>query len=464
VTRPEDLLEPAVAERVLARALAHGGEFAEVFAERRGGLTLAIDESRIESVQSGAEAGAGVRVLSGATTYFAHVDGLDPADLERAADEAAAALRAERAEARPLRAEAPAPQPVERPPGEVPAARKAELLRELDQRARAAGGEIAQASASYGEARREVAVANSDGLFSGDDRTRVRIGAQAVARRDERVETGAETLGAARGFELFEDDPAAIAEAAAGKALALLDGVPAPTGAMPVVVGGGFGGVLFHEMTGHGLEADHVQKGASVYVGKLGETVAQPLLTAYDDGRMPGEWGSDAIDDEGAPTQRTRVIEEGRLTSFLHDRRTARREAVAQTGNGRRESFRHLPIPRMTNTYIAPGDADPEAIIADVSKGFYAVSFGGGQVDPATGDFVFGVSEGYLIENGEVTRPCRGATLVGNCLQALAAIDAVGDDFWMKTGICGKGGQKVPVGTGQGHVRIAAMTVGGTEA
>jgi TldD protein len=464
VSGPEELLEPAVAERVIARALTHGGEFAEVFAERRAGLTMAIDESRIESVQSGAEAGAGVRVVSDGTTYFAHVDGLDPAELERAADEAAAALRGERAEPRALRAAAPNPQPIEQPPGEVPATRKAELLRELDERARAAGAEIAQTSASYGEARREVALANSTGLLSGDDRTRVRIGAQIVARRDGRVETGAETLGGHRGFELFDDDPAQIAESAARKALTLLDGGPAPTGSMPVVVGGGFGGVLFHEMTGHGLEADHVQKGASVYAGKLGESVAQPLLTAYDDGRMPGEWGSDAIDDEGAPTQQTRVIEEGRLVSFLYDRQSAERDGVASTGNGRRESFRHLPIPRMTNTYIAPGDAEPEAIIGEVGKGFYAVSFAGGQVDPATGDFVFGVNEGYLIENGKVTQPCRGATLVGNCLQALAAIDAVGNDFWMKTGICGKGGQKVPVGTGQGHVRIAAMTVGGTEA
>jgi TldD protein len=457
------MLDPGVAEHVLARALANGGEFAEVFAERRAGLTLAIDESRIEAVQSGAEEGAGVRVLSGGTTYFAHVDGLDPAELERAAGEAAAALRAERAEPVPLRAEAMAPQPVEQPPEAVPAVRKAELLRELDERARAAGGEIAQVMASYGEARREVAVANSEGLFGGDDRTRVRIGAQAVARRGDRVETGAETLGGHRGFELFDDDPAAIAASAAGKALTLLDAVPAPTGSMPVVVGGGFGGVLFHEMTGHGLEADHVQKGASVYAGKLGEQVAQPLLTAYDDGRMPGEWGSDAIDDEGTPTQKTRVIDEGRLVGLLYDRQTAERDGAAPTGNGRRESFRHLPIPRMTNTYIAPGEAEPEAIIADVEQGFYAVSFAGGQVDPATGDFVFGVNEGYLIEAGRVTRPCRGATLVGNCLQALAAIDAVGSDFWMKTGICGKGGQKVPVGTGQGHVRIAAMTVGGTD-
>jgi TldD protein len=457
------LIDQAVAERVLRRALANGGRFAEVFAERRRGQTLAIDERRIESVQSGAEEGAGVRVVDGNTTYFAHVDGLDPADIERAADEAAAALRAERSEPRPLRAREATPLPIELRPEDVPAERKAELLRELDERGRARGGDIAQLNASYGEARREVAIANSEGLFSGDDRTRVRIGVQAVARRDATVETGAETLGAHRGFELLEDDPGQIAEQAAAKALTLLDAVPAPSGSMPVVVGGGFGGVLFHEMTGHGLEADHIQKGASVYVGKLGERVAEPLLNAYDDGRLPGEWGSDAIDDEGQPTQKTQVIESGRLTSYLYDRLTAERDGVASTGNGRRESFRELPIPRMTNTYIAPGDATPEQLIAEVERGFYAVSFGGGQVDPATGDFVFGVSEGYLIENGEVTSPCRGATLIGNCLDALAAIDAVADDFFMKTGICGKGGQKVPVGTGQGHVRVRAMTVGGTE-
>lgn len=459
----DDLLPKEVAERALARALANGGDFAEVFAERRAGQSMAIDESRIESVQSGAEEGAGVRVLSGGTAHLAHVDGLDPADLERAAGEAAAALRAGRAEPRPLRAVAPAPQPVEQRPEEVPAERKAALLRELDERGRGKGSEVAQLTASYADARRQVAVANSEGLFTGDDRTRVRIGAQAVARRAERAETGAETLGGTRGFELLEDDPAEIAALAAGKALTLLEAGPAPAGSMPVVVGGGFGGVLFHEMTGHGLEADHVQKDASVYAGRRGEKVAEPLLTAYDDGRLPGEWGTDSIDDEGTATRRTPVIEEGRLVSFLYDRTYAERDGAQSTGNGRRESFRHQPIPRMTNTYIAPGDVAPEAMIGEVKRGFYAVSFAGGQVDPATGDFVFGVSEGYLIERGRVTAPCRGATLIGNCLDALAAIDAVGDDFWMKSGICGKGGQRVPVGTGQGHVRIAALTVGGTE-
>jgi TldD protein len=457
-----NLLGADVAERVLNRALADGGDFAEIYAERRSGLAISIDESRIENVQSGAEEGAGVRVVQGGTTYFAHVDGLDPHDLERAGAEAAAALRGERRRAQPLRGVAAEPQPIARRPEEVNAARKAEILRELDERGRAQGAEIVQFSASYSEGRRQVAVANSTGLLTGDDRTRVRLGAQAVARRDDVVETGFETLGGHRGFELFDDDPARIAEQAARKALTLLDADPAPSGSMPVVVGGGFGGVLFHEMTGHGLEADHVQKGASVYSERLGQRVAEPILHAYDDGLLPGEWGTDAIDDEGTPRQKTLVIEEGRLVSFLYDRLRAERDGVASTGNGRRESFRHLPIPRMTNTYIAPGDADPEAMIGEVARGFYAVSFSGGQVEPASGDFVFGVSEGYLIEGGKVTRPCRGATLIGNCLDALTGIDAVGDDFEMKTGFCGKGGQRVPVGTGQGHVRIRSLTVGGT--
>ncbi len=464
MSTPGALIDSDVAARVLARALASGGEFAELFAERRRGLSLSIDESRIESVRAGLEEGAGVRVLSQGTTYFAHVDGLDPADLERAAAEAASALRGVSVKPRALEAlNAAPPQSIERRPEDVPAERKATLLRELDERGRGAGGEVAQFSASYTEARREVAVANSEGCFSSDDRTRVRLGAQAVARRENLVQTGFETLGAHRGFELLESDPARIAAQASNKALALLEADPAPAGSMPVVVGGGFGGVLFHEMTGHGLEADHVQKGASVYAEKLGELVAGPLLSAYDDGRLPGEWGTDGIDDEGTPSQKTRVIENGRLVSFLYDRLCARRDGVASTANGRRESFRQLPIPRMTNTYIAPGEAAPEEIIAEVERGFYAVSFAGGQVDPATGDFVFGVSEGYLIEAGKVTRPCRGATLIGNCLQALAAIDAVGSDFEMKTGFCGKGGQTVPVGTGQGHVRVRKMTVGGTE-
>ena len=458
------LIETGLAAAVLARALANGGELAEVFCEERSALTLSIDESRVEKAQRGSERGAGVRVVSGETTYFAHVDGLAESDLLRAAEAAAAALRGERRDPAALDA-APAPklQEVVTDPASVPAERKAELLRSCDELARSRGDAVAQVTASYGEGRRRIAVANSDGLHARDDRTRTRLGVQVVARRNGTVETGFETLGGHRGFELVEGGAAErIAERAADVALTLLDAEPAPAGATPVVVGGGFGGVLFHEMTGHGLEADHVQKGASVYEGKLGEQVAEPHLSAFDDGVLAGEWGTDAIDDEGTPTQRTRVIADGRLSSFLYDLLRARKDGVASTGNGRRESFRHLPMPRMTNTYIAPGEATPQELIEGVPQGFYAVSFAGGQVDPTTGDFVFGVSEGYLIEGGRVTRPCRGATLIGNCLDALGKIDAVADDFEMKTGFCGKGGQKVPVGTGQGHVRIREMTVGGT--
>jgi TldD protein len=227
-------------------------------------------------------------------------------------------------------------------------------------------------------------------------------------------------------------------------------------------VGNGFGGVLLHEAVGHGLEADAVQKRASVYAGRLGDRLAEPFVTAHDDGRRPGDWGSDGIDDEGTPTRRTTVIEDGRLVSYLYDVLRARKDGVASTGNGRRESFRHLPVPRMTNTFFAPGDATPDGLIGEVERGLYAVSFGGGQVEPATGDFVFGVSEGYLIEGGEVTAPVRGATLVGNGLEALAAVDGIAGDLEIASGYCGKAGQSVPAGVGQPHVRIRELTVGGT--
>ena len=229
-----------------------------------------------------------------------------------------------------------------------------------------------------------------------------------------------------------------------------------------MVVGNGFGGVLLHEAVGHGLEADAIQKGASVYAGKLGEQLAEHVRDRLRRRPRPGEWGSDGIDDEGTPTQRTTVIEDGELASYLYDLLRARKDGVDSTGNGRRESFRHLPIPRMTNTYFAPGDATPDELIAGVERGLYAVSFGGGQVEPATGDFVFGVSEGYLIENGRVTAPVRGATLIGNGIEALRAIDGIAGDLEIATGYCGKAGQRVPAGVGQPHVRIRELTVGGT--
>ncbi len=457
------LVDPELASRVLERALGRGGELAELYAEDRHGFSLSLDDGRVERPQDGRERGACIRVVQGDSTYYGHVDGLAEPDLLEVAGSVAQALRGgARRPATLAAAERAAGHPVERPPGDVPAAAKAELLRACDERARAEGPDVAQVRLGYAEARRRVEVFDSQGRAAADDRTRTRLAAQVVARRDGRVETGTETAGRHAGLEALGERPDDIAASAARKALAMLDAVDAPTGRLPVVVGNGFGGVLLHEAVGHGLESDAVQKRASVYAGRLGERLAEPFVTAYDDGRRQGEWGSDGIDDEGTPTRRTTVIEEGRLASYLYDRLRAVKDGVESTANGRRQSFRHLPIPRMTNTYFAPGEATPEELLAGVERGLYAVSFGGGQVEPATGDFVFGVSEGYLIEGGRVTAPVRGATLVGNGLEALAAIDGIAADLAIATGFCGKAGQSVPAGVGQPHVRIKELTVGGT--
>jgi TldD protein len=457
------LVEPELARRVLERALARGGDLAELYAEDRHGFGLTLDDGRVERPEDGRERGACVRVVQGDSTYYGYVDGLAEGDLVRVAESVAQAVRGEIREPAALAGVEPARvHPVTSPPEEIEAAAKAELLRRCDERARSAGAGVVQVTVSYAEGRRLVEVFNSDGLAAADDRTRVRLSAQVVARRDGRVETGTDTRGGHAGWELLAEAPEAVAESAARKALTMLDARDAPTGRLPVVVGSGFGGVLLHEAVGHGLEADAVQKRASVYAGKLGERLAEPFVTAYDDGRRQNEWGSDGMDDEGTPTRRTTVIAGGELTSYLYDLLRARKDGVESTGNGRRESFRHLPIPRMTNTYFAPGDASAEDLISGVPRGLYAVSFGGGQVEPATGDFVFGVSEGYLIEEGKVTAPVRGATLVGNGLEALAAIDGIAGDLDIATGYCGKAGQRVPAGVGQPHVRIRALTVGGT--
>lgn len=457
------LIAPDVAERVLARTLVRGGDFAEVYAERRHGLSVQFDDGRLEGASDGSEEGVGLRLVVGDATYFGHVDSLEEEQLAGLADSLAQAAGSTAVKPVTLaRASRVNPQQVARRPEDVELAAKVEMLRACDDAARAAGGEITQVSAGYGENRRTVTIYNSNGLATGDDRIRVRLAVQAIATRDGRIENGTETLGGHVGYELISEDPTKVALSAARKALTALDAVPAPAGQLPVVVGNGFGGVLLHEAVGHGLEADAVQKGASVYAGRLGEKLAPDFVNAFDDGRKPGEWGTDGIDDEGMPTQQIPIIENGVLTSFLHDRRSARADGVVSTGNGRRESFRHLPVPRMTNTYFAPGDEQVADLIEAAGNGLYAVSFGGGQVEPATGDFVFGVSEGYLIENGRVTRPVSGATLTGNGLAALWQVEAIAGDLKLATGYCGKAGQRVPAGVGQPHVLLRELTVGGT--
>jgi TldD protein len=457
------LVDPGLASRVLERALSRGGDFAELYVEARQGFSISLDDGRVERPQGGRERGGCVRVVVGDSSYYGHVDGHAEEDLLRVAGSVAQALRGEPGRPAALGAAAPAEgHAIQIRPEQVEVSRKADLLRTCNGHARAAADEVTQVRVGYAESHRAIEVFNSQGRAAADDRTRLRLSVQVVARRDGRVETGSDTRGGHAGWELVETEPEAVAAKAARRALTLLDAVDAPTGRLPVVVGNGFGGVLLHEAVGHGLEADAVQKRASVYAERLGDRLAEPFVTAYDDGRRPGDWGSDGIDDEGTPTRRTTVIEEGRLVSYLYDVLRARKDGVESTGNGRRESFRHLPLPRMTNTFFAPGDATPDGLIGEIDRGLYAVSFGGGQVEPATGDFVFGVSEGYLIEGGKVTAPVRGATLVGNGLEALRAVDGIADDLEIESGYCGKAGQSVPAGVGQPHVRIRELTVGGT--
>jgi TldD protein len=460
-------VEPALLAAVIARALRRGGDFAEVFVEERDSLGLRLEDGRVEQTSGGRELGGAVRLLSGERTYYAYSDEIDEDGLMAAADAVAAAVRsgdggAPVVDLGPVRSR-PDEHVVRVPPETVSISRKASLVRAADDEARAASAEVVQAIVGYADTRQRVLIANSLGELVRDDRTRTRFSTQVVARRGDVIQTGHETLGGSAGFELVDEAGVRrVAREAAGKAVTMLDARPAPMGTMPVVLANGFGGTLFHEACGHGLEADAIAKGASIYAGKLGETVAAPFVSAFDEGSLANGWGSQAFDDEGVPTQRTQVIEDGRLTAYLYDRLRARQAGAAPTGNGRRQSFRHVPIPRMTTTYIGAGDTDPAEIIAGTPRGFYAKSLAGGQVEPASGNFVFGVAEGYLIEAGRVTTPLRGATLVGSGIDILLKIDLIGNDFEVKTGICGKDGQGVPVGTGQATVRISEMTVGGT--
>jgi TldD protein len=460
------MIDSAVAQRALGAALQTGGDFAEVFVEDRRTSTARLDDGRIEELTSGRDRGAGIRVARGDTTGFAHTSDLSEAGLRAAAEAAGAAARGGGGGVREVtlaRRDVPGPHDVRVLPEDVPRAAKVELLTRADEAARAEGGAIRQVSASYADSRRQILVANSDGLLASDDQVRTRFMVQAVAAGDTGMQTGYEGPGGTVGFELYDDvDVEDVARTAARRALAMLGARPAPTGRLPVVLRRGAGGVLFHEACGHGLEADLVGKDASVFRGRVGQMVASPLVTLVDDGTYGREWGTSAIDDEGHPARRNVLISEGALTDYMWDFLRARKQGRESSGNGRRQSYQHLPMVRMTNTYVLAGHDDPEEIIRQTPHGVYCVQLGGGQVNTATGDFVFGMTEAYMIENGEVTEPVRAANLIGNGPEVLRAIDAVGSDFDTWAGTCGKDGQGVPVSAGQPTLRVAAMTVGGT--
>jgi len=463
------VIEEAVLQRVLGSALKTGGEFAEVFAEDRRNSSALLDDGRVEELTSGRDRGAGIRVVVGDTTGFAHTADLSEAGLLAAAEAAAAAAKGGGGGTRTValtRRTASRGYDIETYPGDVPKARKVELLTRADEVARSTGGAISQVSVSYGDNRRRILVANSDGLLAEDDTVRTFFAVSCVATGDTGMQTGRESVGHTVGFELFDlYDIDELARRAADRALTKLAARPAPSGQMPVVIASGGGGVLFHEACGHGLEADLVAKGASVFRDRVGQQVASKGVTVVDDGTMAKEWGNIAIDDEGHPAQRNVLIEDGVLTDYMWDQLRARREGRPSSGNGRRQSYQHLPMVRMTNTYLLAGSDDPDDIVASTEKGVLVKHLGGGQVNTATGDFVFGMTEAYLIEGGKVTEPLREGNLIGNGPEVLQRIDALGNDFAMgPPGTCGKDGQGVPVGDGVPTLRVSSLTIGGTAA
>ena len=464
-----EVIDHDVLERVLAGATSSGADFAEVYAEDKRSTSAGLDDGRVEQVTSGRDRGAGIRVVAGDTTGFAYTSDLSESGLAAAATAAASAAKGGGGGVQMAGlAMSPAHRPnaVVHDPDSIEKARKVELLTRMDEAARAAGPEIVQVSAGYGDSTKRVLVANTDGVLADDQVIRTLLRINAVANGDTGMQTGYQSMGHTVGFEVFDTvDVEEMAREAARQAITKLRARPAPSGEMPVVIKHGTGGVLFHEACGHGLEADHIQKGASVYAGKVGELVANPMVTLVDDGTMPGEWGTLGIDDEGQRTQRNVLIEDGVLTDYMWDFLRARKEGRPQSGNGRRQSYQHLPMVRMTNTFVLDGPDDPDDIISSTQNGVYVAKLGGGSVNTASGDFVFGMTEAYLIENGEITEPLRDGNLIGNGPKVLRDIDMLANDFSMGSpGTCGKDGQGVPVGDGQPTLRVKSLTVGGTAA
>jgi TldD protein len=439
------------------------GDFAEVFLERLIQTGISMEDEKIERVISGKDEGAGIRVVRGENTAYGYTTELTRDGLLELAQQVGQGVSREAAPVNLKKRESHVKLPIRERPDQVGIDRKVALVKEAEAAARTKDEQlIRQVTVGYADAIQNVVIANSEGVFVEDERVRTRLVVHVVASDGKVIQTGYDSAGGTMGFELFEEKrPADLGKQAAERALMMLKARRAPAGQMPVVISGEAGGTMIHEACGHGLEADLVQKNLSVYAGRKGEQVASELVTVIDDGTMPGKYGSFRFDDEGNPAQRTVLIEQGVLCNFMYDQLTAKKDAAEPTGNGRRESFRSRPIPRMSTTYLAPGEHSPEEIIKDTKKGLFVRRMGGGQVNTTTGDFVFEVLEGYLIEDGKVSVPVRGATLTGNGPEVLRKIDRVGNDLGFSIGTCGKDGQGVPVSDAQPTIRIPDLIVGG---
>lgn len=461
---PATVISAREAERVLGTALSRGGEWAELFWERHHTVTLTLDDGKIEEAIIGVDQGAGIRIRVGERQNFANANIADVDDLMTLAARAAASVaegtETERVQLRPD--DVPRTHDVLVDPRTVPIPRKVALLRRGNDVARATDPRIHQVTVYYGESMQDVVIANSDGRYRTDTRVRTNFALIAVAKQGEVLESGFEAIRTSRGFETLTDETIDdCARTAARRATKNVDAQPAPAGTYTVVLSAEAGGTLVHESVGHGLEADLNLRGMSVYSGRIGEQVASPLITVIDDGTDPGQRGTAALDDEGTQTQRTVLIENGILRTYMSDQKHARLLGIPESGNARRQSFRHLPICRMTNTMIAPGESDPAEILASVEDGIFVRKMGGGQVDVVSGNFAFEVTESYRIRDGRLAEPLRGATLVGQGPKLMSEIDMVGRDLGYSTGTCGKDGQGAPVADAQPTLRIPSVVIGG---
>lgn len=453
------------AERALRTALSRGGDWAELFWERHETLQLVLDDGRIEDAITGIDQGAGIRVVTGDRTTYANGNVSDVDDVIALAGRAAASVAdgAVRHEAPRLAADVLArPHSVAIDPRTVPVERKVALLRLANEAARSVDPRVTQVTVSYAESVQDVVVSNSDGTHRTDTRVRLNLALNVVAKQGDVLESGFEALRGTRGFEMLDDETVReTALIAARRAVLNVAAQPAPAGTYTVVLSSEAGGTLIHESVGHGLEADLNLKGLSVYSGRIGQKVASELITVVDDGRDPGQRGTAAMDDEGTETHRTVLIDKGVLKTYLSDRKHAEKLGIPRSGNARRESFRYLPICRMTNTMIDRGDSDPDEILRSVKDGIFVKKMGGGQVDVVSGNFAFEISECYRIRDGRLAEPLRGATLVGQGPKLMSEIDMVGWDLGYSTGTCGKDGQGAPVADAQPTLRIPSVVVGG---
>jgi len=458
------LSEFSLLESALDDVLTKQVDFADVYMEDTTRSSLRLDDERVEVVNSGVDRGIGIRAVAGDTTVYVHTSDISEEAVSRLSSEVVAALTSSAAGSFSIPVLSPhvAGRTFNQSSGQVAPEEKVKMMRIADRSARAAGDEVRQVTTSYIDSQKKSMLLNSLGQRISESREYTRFMVQVVAARGETMQTGYDAPGKQAGAELFDEfPPDQIGKAAADRALLMLGASHAPTGPMMVVLGPGSGGVIFHEAVGHGLEGDHIEKG-SVYSTLLGSKVASEAVTLLDDSTLDGLWGSYAFDDEGEPSRSRVLIENGILKGYLCDRFWGRKLGVGSSGSGRREGYSSMPIARMSNTFLQPGELSNQEIVAATDNGIYAKKLGGGQVDPQTGDFMFSVSEGYLIKSGKIAGPVRGATLIGNGPDILSKVDLVGNDLGFEPGTCGKDGQGIPVCIGQPTCRVTEMTVGGT--